>query len=126
MLFLVDAAGVPSVARMVTVGVARRRRRRPRLRRTCAPSVAITAPANSATFAWKSTIDVDSDGVGHRRDRRPRRVPPQRVEVAEDLTAPYAWRWKSANPGSHTVAARAVDNAGASATATVTITVRPK
>ena len=46
------------------------------------------------------------------------------VSVAQDTTSPYAWVWKSATPGSHTLTARATDNAGATTTsAPVRITV---
>jgi len=49
------------------------------------------------------------------------------VEVAEDLSAPYAWRWKNAPAGSHALAARAVDDDGATTTTpAVTITVQRK
>jgi len=90
------------------------------------PTVAITGPANNATFTKKASITTtatagDADGTV------------ARVEflrngslVATDTTSPYSWTWSSATPGTHTITARAVDNAGASASATVTITVRPK
>ena len=124
MLFVVDANGVPSEAKMVTVGVDAPPPPPPPA--NVPPTVAITAPANNATFAKKSSITTtatagDADGTV------------ARVEflrngslVATDTTAPYSWTWSSATPGTHTVIARAVDNAGASASATVTIKVRPK
>jgi hypothetical protein len=127
MLFVVDANGVPSQAKMVTVGVdAPRPPPPPPPPPNVPPTVAITAPANNATFAKKSSIATtatagDADGTV------------ARVEflrngslVATDTTSPYSWTWSSATPGTHTVTARAVDNRGASASATITITVRPK
>jgi hypothetical protein len=121
MLFLVDASGVPSVAKMVTVGVAAAPPPP-----NVPPTVAITAPVNGATFAKKSNITTtatagDADGTVARVEFLRNGSP-----VATDTTSPYSWTWSSATPGTHTVTARAVDNAGASASATVTITVRPK
>ena len=124
MLFLVDAAGVPSVAHMITLGGSAPPPPPPP---NAEPFVALTAPAPGATFAWKSTIDVTataSDPGG-----RVVRVEFLRngVEMAEDLTAPYAWRWKNANAGAYTLAARAVDDGGATkTTAPVSITVNPR
>jgi hypothetical protein len=125
MLFLVDANGVPSVGKMITVGVDAPQPPPPPLPNV-PPTVSITAPVNGATFAKKTSITTtaaaaDADGTV------------ARVEflrngslVATDTASPYSWTWNSATPGTHTVTARAVDNAGASASATVTITIRPK
>ena len=126
MLFLVDAAGVPSVARMVTLGGTAPPPPPPPPSNT-APTVSLTAPANGATFPWKPTIDVtatasDTDGTVARVE-----FLRNGVEVAEDLSAPYAWRWKNAPAGSHALAARAVDDDGATTTTpAVTITVQRK
>ena len=44
--------------------------------------------------------------------------------VGQDMAPPYTWVWKSATPGTHTLTARATDNAGAATTsAPVRITV---
>ena len=126
MLFLVDATGVPSVARMVTLGGTAPPPPPPPPSNT-APTVSLTAPANGATFPWKPTIDVtatasDTDGTVARVE-----FLRNGVEVAEDLSAPYAWRWKNAPAGSHALAARAVDDDGATTTTpAVTITVQRK
>jgi len=126
MLFLVDATGVPSVARMVTLGGTAPPPPPPPPSNT-APTVSLTAPANGATFPWKPTIDVtatasDTDGTVARVE-----FLRNGVEVAEDLTAPYAWRWKNAPTGSHALAARAVDDDGAiTTTPAVTVTVQRK
>jgi hypothetical protein len=124
MLFLVDPNGVPSVARMVSVGGAAPPPPPPPNQ---PPTVAIAAPADGASFAWKSTIVTqataqDADGTVARvefwRDDK---------KVAEDATVPYSWTWKNAASGSYTLTARAIDNAGAPSTsAPVRVTVRPR
>ena len=125
MLFVVDAAGVPSVAHMVTLGGTAPPPPPPPV--NAEPAVTLTAPAPGATFAWKATIDVTATASD--ADGRVARVEFLRngIEVAEDLTAPYAWRWKNANAGAYTLAARAVDDAGAATTTpAVSITVNPR
>jgi hypothetical protein len=126
MLFVVDANGVPSVAKMVSVGTAAPPPPPPPPPPNVPPTVNITAPANNATFKKKSTITTtatagDSDGTVARveflRDG---------TLVGQDTTAPYSSAWANANPGKHTLTARAVDNAGATASASVTVTVTPK
>src|SRR5215212_6214722 len=61
MLFVIDAAGVPSVARMVTLGdAAPPPPPPPPPPSNTAPAVSITAPADGTTFAWKALIGVDA------------------------------------------------------------------
>ena len=114
MLFLVDAAGVPSVAKMVTVGVGAPRPRPRRRRRTCRRRSRSrprpTARRSRRRRAITTTATAaDADGTVARVEfLRNGSV------VAKDTTSPYSWRWSSATPGTHTVTARAVDNAGAS------------
>ena len=124
MLFLVDAAGVPSVAHMVTLGGTAPPPPPPA---NAAPSVALTAPSAGAVFPWKASVDVAATASD--TDGRVVRVEFLRngAEVAEDLTAPYAWRWKNANAGTYTLAARAVDDDGATTTTpAVSIRVNPR
>jgi hypothetical protein len=126
MLFIVDANGVPSIAKMVSVGTTAPPPPPPPPPPNVAPTVAITSPANGATFKKKASITTtataaDSDGTVARveflRDG---------TLVGQDATAPYSSVWANANPGKHTLTARAVDNAGATASASVTVTVTPK
>jgi len=92
-----------------------------------APTVAITSPADGATFAWKPTITVsatagDADGnvkLVEFRDGA--------NLLGQDTTAPYSFTWRNVPQGTHVLTARATDNAGAATTSsTVGITVRPK
>ncbi len=112
MLFIIDANGVPSVARMVSV------------QGNSPPTVTLTQPANGATFTAPATVNLaatasDTDGTV------------AKVEffngankLGEDATAPYGFTWSGVAAGSYTVTARATDNLGASTTsAPSTITV---
>jgi Domain of unknown function (DUF1929)/Bacterial Ig domain len=124
MLFIVDGAGVPSVARMIQVDPAAPPPPPPPNQR---PSVALTAPANGATYTQPARVDLaatasDPDGsvakVGFYAGSK---------LIGEDTTAPYTWRWNVSVVGNHVLTARATDNAGATTTSSpVTITVRKK
>jgi hypothetical protein len=111
MLFVVDAAGVPSAAKMVTVTG------------NSAPSLSLTAPADGASFTTPATISIaaaasDDGGVA-------------RVEffdgatrLGEDTSAPYTYDWAGAPVGSHSITAVATDDLGARTTSSArTITV---
>jgi hypothetical protein len=122
MLFIVDAAGVPSVAKMVQVGTTPTP---PPPNQP--PSVSLTSPSNGATFTQPAKIDLaatasDPDGTvasvsfydGSKL-------------ISQDTTAPYSYRWAGSAVGNHVLTARATDNSGANATSNpVTITVRKK
>ena len=112
MLIAVDANGVPSVAKMVTV------------RGNVSPTAALTQPANGATFTAPATVGIaanatDGDGTV------------AKVEffngsnkLGEDTTAPYTYNWTGVPVGSYTITARATDNLGATTTSAArTITV---
>ena len=92
-----------------------------------APIVSITSPANGAIFSWKPTITItatasDPGGSVTRVEFRN-----GTTVLGQDTSAPYAFTWRNVPPGSHTLTARATDNAGAVTTSSpVGITVRPK
>ena len=119
MLFVTDALGVPSVAKIVTVGSAPPPPSSP-------PTAQITAPANGASFAFKATITINATATDD--------VAVAKVEffagttkLGEDTTAPYSFSWRTAGPGTYTLTARATDSGGAVTTSSpVTITVRKK
>jgi hypothetical protein len=116
MLFIVNSAGVPSVAPILSVAPPPP---------DVPPTVQITAPASGSTLPFRSDITInatasDSDGTV------------QKVEffagttkLGETATAPYSFVWHRPGPGTYALTARATDNAGLMTTsAPVTVTVR--
>ena len=89
--------------------------------------MSITYPVDAAIFTWKPTITIqatasDADGAVTRVEFRD-----GTTVLGQDTSAPYALTWRNVPQGSHTLTARATDNAGAVTTSSaVTITVRPK
>ena len=112
MLFVVDADGVPSVARMVT------------LAGNSAPSVTVTQPAGGATFTAPATIGIaasasDPDGAVAKVE-----FFNGQTKLGEDTTAPFSYDWSGVPAGTYSLSARATDNLGAQATsAAVPVTV---
>lgn len=112
MLFIIDANGVPSVARMVSV------------RDDAHPTVTLTQPTNGASFTAPATVTLaatgsDADGtvtkVGFFNGS---------AKLGEDTTAPYSLTWSGVAAGTYTITARATDDLGATTTsAPATITV---
>ena len=89
-----------------------------------APTAALTAPANGASFTQGTAITVsanaaDSDGSIARVE-----FYDGATLIGSDTSPPYSVAWSGAAAGSHTLTARAFDSAGATATsAPVTINV---
>jgi hypothetical protein len=118
MLVVVDAAGVPSVAKMVTV---------PPPPPNAAPTVSITAPAGGAVFGFRANVTInaaasDSDGTVSkveffRADGA--------TKLGEDTTAPYSFVWRSAASGTHILRAKATDSSGA-VTTSAGVSIRVK
>jgi hypothetical protein len=110
MLFIIDANGVPSVARMVSV--------------QAPPAVTLTQPMNGATFTPPATVNLaatatDADGTVAKVE-----FFNGAVKLGEDTSAPYSYTWSGVAAGTYTVTARATDNLGATTTsAGSTITV---
>ena len=93
------------------------------------PTASITSPANGTVFPWKPTITIDATASDP--DGTVTRVEFFRADGAtlmgSDATAPYSYRWKNANSGTHLLRVKAYDNRGAVTTsAAVSITVRTK
>jgi hypothetical protein len=112
MLFIIDANGVPSVARMVSV------------QGDSPPVVALTQPTDGATFTAPATVNLaatasDADGSVTKVE-----FFNGAAKLGEDTTAPYSFAWSSVAAGTYTLTARATDNLGATTTsAASTITV---
>ncbi len=104
MLFAVDANGVPSTARMVTL----KENRSP-------TTVSLTSPASGATFTAPATVSLaanatDADGIAKVEFFN------GATKLGEDTTAPYTSQWTGVAAGSYTLTARATDNLGATTT----------
>jgi hypothetical protein len=112
MLFIIDANGVPSVARMVSVQV------------DSPPAVTLTQPTDGATFTLPATVNLaatafDSDGAVTKVE-----FFSGAAKLGEDATAPYSFAWSGVAAGTYTLTARATDDlGGATTSAASTITV---
>jgi regulation of enolase protein 1 (concanavalin A-like superfamily) len=93
-----------------------------------APAVALTTPANGATFTAPATMTVgatasDTDGTIARVD-----FYQGTTLIGSDATSPYSVTWSNVAAGTYALTARATDNAGAATTSaarSVTVTTAP-
>jgi galactose oxidase-like protein/Big-like domain-containing protein len=113
MLFIIDANGVPSVARMVSVTSG-----------NSLPTVTLTQPTNGQSFTAPATVNLaataaDADGTVTKVE-----FFNGATKLGEDTGAPYTFAWSGVAAGTYTLTARATDDAGGATTsAPVTITV---
>jgi Domain of unknown function (DUF1929)/Bacterial Ig domain len=130
MLFIVDAAGVPSVARMVNVDSALPPPPPPPPPPpNQPPTVSLTSPANEAIFTSPAKITLTASAADPDQGGSVTRVEffNGTTKLGEDTSGPYSMRWNVGAAGNYTLTARATDNAGATTTSDpVTITVRKK
>jgi hypothetical protein len=75
--------------------------------------VDITAPVDAAIFTWKPSITIsasasDPDGTVTKVEFRD-----GTTLLGTDTSAPYSYTWKNVPSGTHSLTARATDNAGA-------------
>jgi Domain of unknown function (DUF1929)/Bacterial Ig domain len=118
MLFIVDANGVPSLARMVSV------------QGNSLPTVTLTQPTDGATFTAPATVNLaatasDTDGTISKVE-----FFNGATKLGEDTTAPYTFTWSGVPVGSYTLTARVTDDVGGTTTSaasriTVTTTNTP-
>ncbi len=104
MLFIINANGVPSVARMVSVQV------------DSPPVVTLTQPTDGATFNQPATVNLtatasDADGTVTKVE-----FFNGGAKLGEDTTAPYSFSWSGVVAGTYTLTARATDDLGATTT----------
>ena len=127
MLFIVDSAGVPSMARMVSVDSAAPPPPPPPPPPNQAPTVSLTSPSNGASFTSPAKITLAANAADS--DGRVVKVEffNGATKLGEDTSAPYTTQWNSGAAGSYTLTARVTDNAGATTTSSpVIITVKKK
>jgi hypothetical protein len=121
MLFIVDDAGVPSMAKMVSVSASAPLPPPPPNQ---PPAVTLTQPPNGATFTAPATVSLaatasDSDGTVAKVE-----FFNGTTKLGEDTTAPYTFTWSGVAAGTYSLTARATDNLGGTATSSAsTITV---
>jgi hypothetical protein len=100
MLFIIDANGVPSAARMVIV------------QGNSQPTVTLTQPSNGATFPAPATVNLaatasDADGTVTKVE-----FFNATTKLGEDTTAPYSFAWSGVAAGTYSLTARATDDLG--------------
>jgi Domain of unknown function (DUF1929)/Bacterial Ig domain len=116
MLFIVDANGVPSVARMVSI------------QGDSPPTVTLTGPANGATFTAPATVGLAATAADVDGSVAKVEFFNGATKLGEDTTAPYALTWSGVAAGRYTITARATDDLGrttTSAPATITVDAPP-
>ena len=126
MLFIVDSAGVPSVATMVTVDSAAPPPPPPPPPNQ-PPTVSLTSPSNGASFTVSTPISLAASAAD--ADGQVTKVEFFRgaTKLGDDTTAPYTGQWTPSSPGTNSLTARATDNVGATTTSSpVTIKVRKR
>jgi hypothetical protein len=112
MLYILDANGVPSVARMISV------------QGDSAPTVTLTNPPNGATFTAPATVNLAATASDAGGTVTKVEFFNGAAKLGEDTTAPYSFTWGGVTAGTYTLTARATDDLGASTTsAPATITV---
>ncbi len=117
MLFIIDANGVPSVARMISI------------QGNSPPVVTLAQPANGASFTAPASISLaatasDADGTVGKVE-----FFIGTTKLGEDATAPYSFAWSGVGTGTYTLTARATDDLGYTSTSspsTVTVVAANK
>ena len=117
MLFIIDANGVPSVARMVSV------------QGNSQPTVTLTQPSDGATFTAPATVTLaaiasDADGTVAKVE-----FFNGQTKLGEDTSAPYSFTWSGVGAGTYTLTARATDDLGGvttSVASTITVSCRQR
>jgi hypothetical protein len=112
MLFIIDANGVPSVARMISI------------QGNSPPVATLDQPANGASFTAPANIGLaasasDADGTVSKVE-----FFNGTTKLGEDATAPYSFAWSGVGAGTYTLTARATDDLGytsSSSPSTVTV-----
>jgi Galactose oxidase-like, Early set domain/Bacterial Ig domain len=112
MLFIIDANGVPSVARMISI------------QGNSPPVATLDQPANGASFTAPANISLaatasDADGTVSKVE-----FFNGTTKLGEDATAPYSIVWSGVGAGTYTLTARATDDLGYTSTSSPsTVTV---
>ena len=108
-----DNLGLVSTAASVTVTVSNPNQ---------APVVAITSPANNATFTAPASITINADASD---DGSITAVDFYNgtTLLGTDATSPYSFTWSNVAAGTYTINVKATDNLGSNSNASITVTV---
>ncbi|MEJ7805314.1 MAG: Ig-like domain-containing protein [Telluria sp.] len=91
-----------------------------------APTVAMTAPAASASFIAPATMTLSANAADSDGTVTSVAFYKGTTLLGSDSTAPYSFNWANVVAGSYSITSRATDNAGAVTTsAPLTVTVNP-
>jgi subtilisin-like proprotein convertase family protein len=91
---------------------------------TSAPTIALTSPANGATFTAPATVSLAASVTANGHTITKVQFYNGTTLLGEDTTAPYGFTWSSVPGGSYALTARAVYDAGSTVNSTaVNITV---
>jgi regulation of enolase protein 1 (concanavalin A-like superfamily) len=89
-----------------------------------APTVALTAPANGATFTAPATISMAANASDLENQLSRVEFYSGTTLLGTDTTSPYSFSWTNVPAGTYSLTAKAYDTGGASATSTaVTVSV---
>jgi hypothetical protein len=123
MLWIVDSAGVPSVAKILQVSTSAPPPPPPNQ----PPTVTLTQPADGATYTAPATVDLaataSDDGTVAKVE-----FFNGTTKLGEDTTAPYTYSWNGVDAGTYTLTAKATDDVGAtttSAASKITVNATP-
>jgi hypothetical protein len=126
MLFIIDDAGVPSVAKMIQIGSASPPPPPPPPPPpNNPPTITLDEPANGATFTAPATVHLaatTSDPGGHVWVVQ---FYSGGTKIGEDQTSPFTFDWSGVGAGTYSLTAKATDNDDASTTTpptTITVT----
>ncbi|UYZ63110.1 glycosyl hydrolase family 18 protein [Hymenobacter weizhouensis] len=92
------------------------------------PTVSISSPANNATFAAGTGIDINVSAADANGTVAKVEFFQGTTKLGEDMSSPFSFRWTGAAAGTYSLTAKATDNQGAtttSAAVAVTVTAAP-
>ena len=87
------------------------------------PTIALTSPANNATFTEPATISLTANATANGHAIAKVQFYNGATLLGEDSTAPYAFTWSSVPAGSYSLKARLVYDAGATLDSTPAVNV---
>jgi hypothetical protein len=89
------------------------------------PNVAITSPANNATFTAPASVNISANASDPDGTISNLQFYNGTVLLGSDASAPYNFTWSNVAAGTYIIVVRATDNAGATSESSVNITVNP-